>query len=428
MENRSTATEDRKPVRFGLKTLLAITAFSCLVLVPYQWFGVMYLISASVSSLLIYVCLRYYWRDQSGASLGSAFVGTFLGVMCGIGSVTFLIHGVANFCAVLLGAGLGVRPRTMAIMLVGTALAVYGFAFKQAHNEHLRIAQMLQDYPIVSLADRLSFESRNTVGQGSDESEGVSFSPAVLQNLTSREQLAKPRYGYRNVMLERLHRDTTVQFSVAAGFGFARMAYVRPRAIEIETRPPVSLGQPIELTNDYVYAATGAVGEKLQSIVKEDFLNPEMFGYIASNKTVAGFEAHGFRTFDDDVKPRRDAQSEWRLTRLELVSLLRHDPPRVYVSETLPTMDKLEGVPHRALDDFETASLPSLRFQQDLVVDEQENRITMLGALRASNDCLQCHEGKRGRLLGAFSYDLVRISESLEEQEENTANILSASR
>jgi hypothetical protein len=29
----------------------------------------------------------------------------------------------------------------------------------------------------------------------------------------------------------------------------------------------------------------------------------------------------------------------------------------------------------------------------------------MLGAVRAGNDCLQCHNGPRGKLLGAFSYE-----------------------
>lgn len=32
----------------------------------------------------------------------------------------------------------------------------------------------------------------------------------------------------------------------------------------------------------------------------------------------------------------------------------------------------------------------------------------MLGAVRASNDCRQCHQVPRGTLLGAFSYELRR--------------------
>jgi hypothetical protein len=32
----------------------------------------------------------------------------------------------------------------------------------------------------------------------------------------------------------------------------------------------------------------------------------------------------------------------------------------------------------------------------------------MLGSLRATKHCLQCHSGSRGSLLGAFSYRLRR--------------------
>jgi hypothetical protein len=33
----------------------------------------------------------------------------------------------------------------------------------------------------------------------------------------------------------------------------------------------------------------------------------------------------------------------------------------------------------------------------------------MVGALRAARQCLECHEGRRGDLLGTFSYVLQRV-------------------
>ncbi len=65
-------------------------------------------------------------------------------------------------------------------------------------------------------------------------------------------------------------------------------------------------------------------------------------------------------------------------------------------------------MPTRSLDPFETAALEQLWTQQDVVIDDQSERIRMLGALRASQVCLECHSVPYGYLLGAFSYELLK--------------------
>jgi hypothetical protein len=72
-------------------------------------------------------------------------------------------------------------------------------------------------------------------------------------------------------------------------------------------------------------------------------------------------------------------------------------------------MDKLAGVPHRALNQFEAGALPQLETAKDLVIEQQPKRIEMLGAVRAATNCLACHEGQRGELLGAFSYEITPL-------------------
>ena len=57
-------------------------------------------------------------------------------------------------------------------------------------------------------------------------------------------------------------------------------------------------------------------------------------------------------------------------------------------------------------DDFEMAGLQSLRSGEDLFAHEQGGVLRAVGALRATKQCLQCHGGNRGDLLGAFSYNL----------------------
>jgi hypothetical protein len=71
-------------------------------------------------------------------------------------------------------------------------------------------------------------------------------------------------------------------------------------------------------------------------------------------------------------------------------------------------MDELSDAGTRPLDDFEAASLSQLETQKDLVVESATNRIRMLGSLRAGTTCLKCHQVPRGKLLGAFSYQLDR--------------------
>jgi hypothetical protein len=73
-------------------------------------------------------------------------------------------------------------------------------------------------------------------------------------------------------------------------------------------------------------------------------------------------------------------------------------------------MDKLDRVPTREPNAFEFGALPKLATKQDVIIEQQPDRIVMLGAIRAGKMCLQCHEGERGKLLGAFSYEIVPLS------------------
>src|SRR6185437_2554396 len=101
----------------------------------------------------------------------------------------------------------------------------------------------------------------------------------------------------------------------------------------------------------------------------------------------------------------------WSLKTLDLVGLVMHDEPVAYVSANLPRMDELRRAPTRPLDAFEAAGLESLRGGEDLFVrDTPDGQRRALGAIRSGKQCLSCHEGQRGELLGAFSYTLFPAS------------------
>src|SRR5262249_8974349 len=131
------------------------------------------------------------------------------------------------------------------------------------------------------------------------------------------------------------------------------------------------------------------------------------FGYVKDRDHVAGFQAHQFSKVPKFREVPRPPE-RWEVRRLDLVGLLLHSEPVVYISSHLPRMDELREVPTRPLNDFEGAALEQLRRGEDLVVGATEDELRMLGSVRSSSQCLKCHEGERGDLLGAFSYTLRR--------------------
>jgi hypothetical protein len=143
------------------------------------------------------------------------------------------------------------------------------------------------------------------------------------------------------------------------------------------------------------------------------FVSQNSLGYIKNKNQVAGFQSHGF-TFAPQLLSHferpwyRKEKEVWGIRRLELVSLLKHDKPAVYLSKNLPNMKELKNVKTRDLASFEKHALKQLRSGKDVVTEATLNQIKMLGALRATKQCMQCHDVKRGALLGAFSYEMQR--------------------
>jgi len=143
------------------------------------------------------------------------------------------------------------------------------------------------------------------------------------------------------------------------------------------------------------------------------FASAPSLGYIKSRGQVAGFQPHGLsfiqRLSTFKRRPWYTRANElWAVHRMELVSLLKHETPGVYVSRNVPRMEDLRDAEVRPLNDFETPSLKKLIDGEDVAVSASLNRIQMLGLLRATKECQQCHSVEHGALLGVFSYELLR--------------------
>jgi len=301
------------------------------------------------------------------------------------------------------------------------AQRVQDIAERRAKYE-ANIQQQLQQYPLISIADRLEYE---TARQGLADVAEPSISPILLSAAVEDNLRGMDRQEHldqriqRDTHLRELHEGTYQKFVESPGNGFSRMPVSRMRTPG-KMQPEVA---PIPLApRDYdpdrplpehfanmpqhvMQRPDQAVQSQLHQEGVRQFLDRNWMGYVRDRDHVAGFVSHGFYQPKWHT-PALAASLSWEIVQLELVSLLKHETPMAYVSKHLPRMDELAKAETRPLDGFEQAALAQLRTEEDLVTDEGDNHIRMLGAIRAGTSCLECHHVQRGELLGAFSYEL----------------------
>ncbi len=317
-----------------------------------------------------------------------------------------------------------VRARTAtyhilaAVASLALVLALGGFGC-------VRWAALRDEYPSESLAGRLDYERHAAADlQSHEEVLAVNSMPqATQERLTALEQgHSRPSYmaSRRSEALRLVHARRVDQFVNAEGFGVGRMSRPSPsmmryynRAREAvadfdEASPPPSSAETADMPAAKLPAQAKAelrLGPLHEDALR-DFANPDSFGYVQDVDHVAGFEPHGFTEL-----PRirlSDKSVRWLTVRVELVSLLKHERPMVYVSAHLPKMSELADAPVRPLDEFEAGALEKLRRGEDVVDEVNVKGLRMLGSIRAVRQCLKCHQIQRGSLLGAFSYEFQR--------------------
>jgi hypothetical protein len=306
----------------------------------------------------------------------------------------------------------GARPRWFLAASLGGTAAAYGLMVWLDVVPELRAWHRLQAvYPMESLAARLAYEDRRP-----SDARPSRYASERLTDFES--QLEKEERTYDTIVrlrsLKRLHAGVAEQFTNSPGFGVGRQI-MRPSPFRLESvderrdkeqqslepMPQVSQSSfsPEPTPGTLQVAGSDLVGAHEENALA--FLNPFDFGYVRDREQVAGFRPHRFH------RPP-GAPQRWQVEQLELVSLLKHDEPVAYRSNNLPKMDELRDTPTRPLDAFEQEALAALRQGEDLMLQEQPDRMRMLGSLRAAQQCLRCHRVSRGDLLGAFSYKLVR--------------------
>jgi hypothetical protein len=209
----------------------------------------------------------------------------------------------------------------------------------------------------------------------------------------------------RQWALRAIHDYKVNEFVNAPGFGAMRMIHPGP---EVPNLPkPSAPEQSVEWpSSDHPPVPTAAPAPDGSTNLAEvhrngvlDFLNLPGFGYAKDRRRVAGFQPHGF-------SKAVDGAGKYAVERVDLVSLLLHPGPAVYLSDRLPSMEHVRDYPTRPLDRFEEQGLKMLRAGEDLVSASNAEKTRAFGSIRSARQCVTCHGGERGELLGAFSYTL----------------------
>lgn len=254
-----------------------------------------------------------------------------------------------------------------------------------------------QSVPFESLHDRVPLSSRRGELAGRE----------LWDRLESE---SRPPIGGRSWAIQIVHSDRVNLFHRAMGFGSMRMVHFDPKGkhFEPDLTPPVP--QPERYDPNAV-----SLGEDVPDEVRKpfpelhgssllDFSYPDGFGYVKDRTAVAGFRPHRFSRVPEPVE-------KWEVRRVELVGLLLNPTPKVYVSENLPRMADVKRLPTREPDAFEADGLKAIRDGDDLYSRGDDRDARLVGAIRSVTQCVECHGGNHGDLLGAFSYRLRRSPE-----------------
>lgn len=306
-----------------------------------------------------------------------------------------------------------------ALLTLQPILAIVQLKFQPPLNlEYLKQAR--QEFPETSLDHRL--QALNT--------------PSMKTGFPTEVKLLEERQDFdnrhRSRRLEAIHSRYFQRFVKAYGFGVGRMGS-RDLA---DLRLPPLLDQPFstdeptqhrQSSHSYESQSPTPLPDSYHQQAYLNFLTSDSFGFTNDHGLTTGFQPHGFKS-TLPVGTRQKATSEeatseeytfWKLQRLELVSLLRFQQPQVYVLEHLPRMDQLasDSIQTRALTAFEQDALRRIEENEELIViksekAQPEDRLQMVGAIPALQRCLSCHQGETGQLLGAFSYQFVKVPSS----------------
>jgi hypothetical protein len=355
----------------------------------------MFIESVIASFVILIGCNAAVWCRKWWLSLPILGLGVF-----SITTLTIAVSVQSFFT--FLGLILLLIPKVgrylFAIASIAAMVFAYWMLFNSADKQHERYEELREKYPLVSMAERVPMPKRTERRELKSE----------RQLIELETDIPKKQVELNVDYLYRLHTDNVRQFIDQPGFGFDRMANISEDWIKWQmshAHDKESIYQPEKWlpsdapVGDIFTSASLIPLNQLHYSSVFDFVNPAGFGYVKSRTEVAGFQSHRFSKYPTST-------TGWSVRTVELVGILVHDTPAVYLSEHLPRMDELKGAKTRPLDVFEKEGLAELEKGEELFVRGKDDSARMMGAIRNAKQCVECHGGQRGDLLGAFSYRL----------------------
>jgi hypothetical protein len=364
-------------------------------------------ISLVLSAILLLIAVIVMYRSQKP-------VGTITGWGLGLTLVplfVMLFFPVVALQAILLVVAARAccwprrRPGRFILAALASTLAAYGIFAGFVFHE---ISVLRGRFPYVSMEERLPRSPGSAAPLPAATADR-------LADLEERIEKSGDRWHYGSIriwQLQQLHEDAVAVFIRRAGFGVGRMGefteWLLDYKLRQETPPQPGERSPAAWSSAALQLQPPSQKEakwqqELLGMHEEgvvDFVHRQGFGFLKDRRHVAGFQPHQF----SEVPPGAAVHS--KLQTIDLVGLVRHEEPVAYVSASLPSMEELREAPTRPLDSFEELGLKALRGGETLFVRDTTAGLRALGAIRSVKQCVSCHGGQRGDLLGAFSYTL----------------------
>jgi len=107
----------------------------------------------------------------------------------------------------------------------------------------------------------------------------------------------------------------------------------------------------------------------------------------------------------DSMRLRITSRDTYKIEGFDLIGVGKHPDPVAFLGRRHQTV--VLNRQTRALTAFEQRAVAELKAGEDVAVETNETGRFVVGALRAQEDCLKCHGGKTGDVLGALSYRLI---------------------
>jgi len=162
------------------------------------------------------------------------------------------------------------------------------------------------------------------------------------------------------------------------------------------TPPPPSSATTPRASPPLIEDVTDATVVDMHRWYVKDFLAQDGFG----RRRIIDFEDFPRNRVEIGGRPHC-------MVKRRLIGAWRHDQPRLYEPYTILSKRNLQATPWSELDAIDAAALKKLEGGSEIVINAEHARV--VGALRAKKACLECHDVKRGTVLGALRYDFEPI-------------------